>query len=142
MQVKIVRVDKTLPLPEYQTRGSVAFDVYTRVDEVFEPGDLKLLPANLIIEVPEGYALILAARSSLARKLGLRLANGIGVIDQDYSGPNDELGLLLHNFTSRRAAVKRGDRLAQGLIIPIERVSWMEADKLKDESRGGWGSTN
>lgn len=140
MKVKIKRIDQSLPLPQYQTNGSVAFDVGSRVDAVLQPGEVKILPSNLIIEVPAGHVLILSARSSLANK-GLKLANGIGVIDQDFHGREDEIGILLHNFTASPVEVKKGERLAQGLIIPVERVEWDEVDEIKKTSRGGFGST-
>ena len=140
MKVKIKRIDQSLPLPQYQTNGSVAFYVGSRVDAVLQPGEVKILPSNLIIEVPAGHALILSARSSLANK-GLKLANGIGVIDQDFHGREDEIGILLHNFTASPVEVKKGERLAQGLIIPVERVEWDEVDEIKKTSRGGFGST-
>ncbi len=141
MKVKIVRIDKSLPLPEYQTGGAVAFDLYARENTKVVPGELKLIPSNFIIEVPEGYTLILAARSSLARKKGLALANGIGVIDQDYHGPKDEIGILVRNLTDSEVVVEKGERIAQGLILPVERAEWEEADSIKEESRGGFGST-
>lgn len=140
MNIRISRIDPSLPLPEYQTPGSVAFDLYTREDAIIEAKSYKLLPSNLIIEVPEGHVLITASRSSTAKK-GLSLANGIGVIDQDYHGPKDEIGILLYNFTDMPVAVKRGDRLAQGLIVPIAKARWEEVAQIKEESRGGFGST-
>lgn len=140
MQLKITRIEKDLPLPQYQTEGAVAFDIYTRVDAVIGPKEIKILPANLIIEIPSGYFLMLAARSSLHKK-GLMLANGIGVFDQDFHGPKDEYGLILHNFTDAPVAVARGDRLAQGLVVPIEKVLFQEVEQIKNDSRGGVGST-
>src|ERR1051325_9252913 len=95
---KIIRIDKSLPLPEYHTQGSVAFDFYTRIDAIIPPHTLQLLPSNFIIEVPQGHVLLIASRSSLAKK-GLMLGNGIGIIDQDYHGPKDEIGILVYNFT-------------------------------------------
>lgn len=140
MKVKIKRINTSIPLPQYQTEGSVAFDVSSRIDAMIGAGEVKILPSNLIIEVPAGHVLILSARSSLAKK-GLKLANSIGVIDQDYHGPEDEIGILVHNFTGSSVEVKSGDRLAQGLIMPVERVEWEEADEMKKTSRGGFGST-
>ncbi len=68
-------------------------------------------------------------------------ANAIGVIDQDYHGASDEIHLFVYNFTDEPVEVKRGDRLAQALIIPIQKVEFEEVKKIKDESRGGFGST-
>lgn len=140
MRVKIVRIEKDLPLPEYKTQGAVAFDFSTRVDALIAPHACAILPSNLIIEVPAGYALVMPHRSSLHKK-GLSSVNGIGVIDQDYHGSKDEIGILVYNFTDAPVAVKRGDRLAQGLIVPIAKAEWEEVEQIKEESRGGFGST-
>ena len=140
MKIRIKRIDKSLPLPEYQTEGSVGFDIYSREDVVIKPNERLAVPSNLIIEVPSGYALIIAARSSLSKK-GLRLSNGIGVVDQDFHGPKDEFGILLNNFTDAPVSIKRGDRIAQGLIMPIERAECEEVNEIKKDSRGGFGST-
>jgi dUTP pyrophosphatase len=141
MDIKIVRIDKNLPLPEYQTEGAVAFDMYSREDAVVAPGELALLPSNFIIQVPSGYALVVAARSSTAKKKGLVLGNGIGIIDEDYHGPEDEIKILVRNFTDHPVKIERGERLAQGLIVPIEKAIWQEVPAIKDESRGGFGTT-
>jgi dUTP pyrophosphatase len=140
LKVRIIRLDKTLPLPEYHTPGAVAFDFYSGIAKTIEPGSQALLPSNFIIEVPQGYFLMLAARSSLTKK-GLMLHNGIGVIDQDYHGPEDVVKMLLYNFTGAAVTVERGERIAQGLILPVTKAAWEEVDVLKPESRGGFGST-
>lgn len=141
MKVRIIRIEKDLPLPEYKTEGAVAFDIYTREAAVIAPGEMKFLPTNLIIEVPAGHALIIAARSSLGPKKGLRGVNGIGIVDQDFHGPQDELRMLLNNFTSEPVSVERGERLCQGLIVPIAKPEWEEVESIKKDSRGGFGST-
>lgn len=140
MEIKITRIDKSLPLPAYQTEGSVAFDMYSRQDAEIEPGQTRLLPSNLIVEVPAGYALLVAARSSLVKR-GLMKANGVGVIDQDYHGPQDEIGILLYNFTTKPVTVVRGQRIAQGLVVPVERIEWDEVENMTGANRGGFGST-
>jgi len=142
MKIRIVRIEKDLPLPEYQTEGATAFDLYSREEANIAPRELRLLPANLIIEVPEGYVLVLAARSSLAKKKGLVLRNGIGVIDQDYHGPEDEIRIMVYNFTDEPVTVARGERIAQGLILPMARAeSFEEVESIKKQSRGGFGGT-
>lgn len=140
MKVRIKRIDESLPLPEYQTEGSVAFDMYARSDTTIAPGEVKPIPSNLIIEVPKGNMLIVSARSSLAKK-GLMLANGIGIIDQDYHGPQDEIGILVYNFTNKNVEVKKEDRIAQGSIMGIAEAEWEEVEEIKKSSRGGFGST-
>ena len=84
-RIKIKRFDKSLPLPEYKTNGAAAFDFYTREEAVIKPGELAMIPINLAIEIPRGYFLLLAARSS-TYKLGLTMINGIGIIDPDFRG--------------------------------------------------------
>lgn len=85
--------------------------------------------------------LLLAARSSLPRKKGLMVPNGVGVIDQDYRGPDDEIHVQVYNFTDRPVQVERGERLAQGIFVRIAQVAWQEVEKIEADSRGGFGST-
>lgn len=141
MKIRISRVDKDLPLPQYHTEGAVAFDLYARTPETVAPGEIKLIQANFIVEVPAGHALVIASRSSTPKKKGLTLPNSIGVIDQDYHGPADELKILVRNFTDVPTTVERGERIAQALIVPILRVEFEEVDRIKDDSRGGFGTT-
>lgn len=141
MNVRIKRIDTSLPLPEYQTKGAVAFDMYSRIPETLEPGETKLVPTNLIIKTPPGYMLMLAARSSLAKKKGLKMANSIGIIDQDYCGDKDELLLCLHNYSASPVTLEPGERLAQGTFVPIQRAQWQEVESMDHSSRGGFGTT-
>jgi dUTP pyrophosphatase len=140
MRVRISRVDLTLPLPEYATSGAVAFDLYARHAVRVAPGSLARIPTNLIVQVPDGYALVLALRSSTPSRKGLLKPNGVGIIDQDFHGPDDELQLQVYNFTSEPVTVDRGERIGQGLLIPIDRVEWDEGDP-EGPSRGGFGAT-
>lgn len=142
MNITIKRIDKTLPLPKYETKGSVAFDLYARVDMTLHPFNPTIIPTNFIIQVPEDYALILASRSSTPLKKGLMLANSIGVIDQDYCGEKDEIGLQMLNFTQQDVEIKKGDRIGQALIVPIARIDQFdEVEEMDKNSRGGFGST-
>ena len=143
MQLKIKRIDKTLPLPEYQTKGAVAFDLYARVETTIPPFKPTLIPLNIIVKVPSGYFFMLASRSSTPMKKGLMVSNGIGVIDQDYSGDTDEVMLLALNFTKKNVKVEKGERIAQGLLIKIAQVKkFVEVKKMDKKSRGGFGTTN
>ncbi len=96
---------------------------------------------GLVIEVPAGYFLGIFARSSTPLKRGLLVANGVGVLDPDYSGPTDEVLIQVLNFTAAPVHVARGDRLAQGIVLPAPRVEWEEVDALGEVARGGFGST-
>ena len=140
MKIKIVRIDKTLPLPEYKSAGAAAFDVYAREETVIPAKATGVVPTNLILGTPEGYFMLFASRSGSFKK-GFTLANGTGILDSDFRGPNDEVQLPLYNFTDKDITIIRGERFAQALIIPIEKAEWEEVDLIGENSRGRFGST-
>jgi dUTP pyrophosphatase len=140
MKVNITRIDSNLPLPEYASPGACAFDLYSRETTVIEPNQIALLPSNLIIQVPAGYVLALAPRSSLARKKSLVMPNSIGIIDQDFSGEKDEVMIQVQNIGKDAVTVDRGERVAQGLLLQIGIAQWEETTATS-KSRGGFGST-
>ncbi len=142
MKIKIKRIDKDLPLPCYETGGSVGFDILARTDVTVEPGRVALVPGNIIVQVPEGYMLTVAARSSTPIKRGLLTPHGIGIIDRDYCGPEDEIKIQVYNFTKEPVKIKRGDRIAQGLFVRVDKFEWNEVDDTGVKSRGGFGSTD
>ncbi|MBM3227995.1 dUTP diphosphatase [Candidatus Peribacteria bacterium] len=141
MHVSIQRVDPSLPLPEYHTAGAVGFDLVTRETTVIAPGSIGLVPGNVIVKVPEGYALLILPRSSLPRKKGLVCPHSLGVIDGDYHGPKDEIFVQVKNVSDQPVTVERGERIAQGLFVKVETAQWVEVDEHDAESRGGFGST-
>ncbi|HEY4032538.1 MAG TPA: dUTP diphosphatase [Ktedonobacteraceae bacterium] len=140
LSVNIKRVDTVLPLPAYATAGSVGFDLICRVDTEVAPGRLARIPGNVIVETPPGYMLLLTMRSSTAKRKGLLIPNGVGVIDQDYCGEGDELMVSVYNFRDEVVTVLRGERIAQGIFVPIARVTWNEVEQV-GYGRGGFGST-
>lgn len=142
MHVRITRLRDAVPLPDYQTVGSAGFDMAAAEDVTIEPGEVKLVPTGLVIEVPLGMFLGVFARSSTPIKRGLIVANGVGVVDSDYCGPADEVKIQVLNFTDRAVTVKAGDRIAQGIILPATRVIWHEGEVGTVASRGGFGSTD
>ena len=141
MKIQIIRIDKDLPLPKYESDGAVGFDLLTREDTVIEAKNVGLVPSNLIVKIPDGYMLVLASRSSTPRKKGLSMPHGIGIIDQDYHGPHDELLVQVYNFTDQPVTITRGDRIAQGVFVRIDRFQFEEVEIIKEESRGGFGAT-
>jgi dUTP pyrophosphatase len=141
MHVSIQRIDSTLPLPPYASNGAVGFDIVTRETTIIEPGTITLVPGNVIVKVPEGYALLIVPRSSMPRKKGLIMPHSIGVIDQDYHGENDELLVQVKNFTNEPVTVERGERIAQGVFVKVEQAEWHEVTSHGAETRGGFGST-
>ena len=108
----------------------------------FAPGEVALIPTNAIVKVPEGHVLLVALRSSTPRRKGLLCPNGVGVIDQDYCGPEDEIQVQVLNFSPGPVTVERGERIAQGLLMPVVCCLWDETGGQAGTSRGGFGSTN
>lgn len=142
MKVQIKRIDLSLPLPEYHTDGSVGFDLLARETVTIPPRGLGLVPNNVIVKIPEGYMLLLASRSSTPKKRGLTLANGVGIIDQDYCGEEDELKTLFYNMTDTPVVVERGERLSQCIFVRVDQAQWEEISQIDETSRGGFGTTD
>ncbi len=140
LQVTIKRIDTDLPLPIYATAGSVGFDLLCREETEIEPRTVELIPSNVIVRIPAGYMLMLTLRSSTPLRKGLLIPNGVGIIDQDYCGEGDELKIQVFNFRDEAVTVTRGERIAQGIFIPIMHVRWNEVDAM-GQGRGGFGST-
>lgn len=140
LEVTIKRIDTSLPLPTYATAGSVAFDLLCREDTEIDPRTLGLVPANVIVQTPPGYMLLVSLRSSTPRRKGLLIPHGVGIIDQDYCGDGDEIMLQVYNFLDEAVTVQRGERIAQGIFVPIMQVNWNEVDEV-GKGRGGFGST-
>jgi dUTP pyrophosphatase len=141
MRLGIVRLNPSVPLPAYSSAGAAGFDLAAAEDIDIPPHEIRLVGTGLVIKVPDGHFLAVVARSSTPLKRGLMVANGVGVIDSDYCGPADEVKIQVFNLTGDVVSVKRGDRLAQGLVLAAPRVEWEEATALASESRGGFGST-
>lgn len=141
MNLQIKLIDTSLPLPQYHTPGSVAFDLYSRTRVVVKSFSPTIIPLNVIVKIPKGYFLLLACRSSLPLKKKLIVANGIGVIDQDYHGSKDEVGLQVLNFSKKAVWIEKGERIAQAILVKIAKVEIKQIIKAHKKSRGGFGST-
>jgi dUTP pyrophosphatase len=141
MRLKIRRLDSTVALPAYGTDESAGFDLAAAHDIVVPARQIVLVRTGLVIEVPTGHFLGIFARSSTPLKRGLVVSNGVGVIDPDYSGPNDEVMIQVLNVTDGPVEVRRGDRLAQGIVLPAPRVTWQEVTEIRAATRGGFGAT-
>lgn len=141
MKVRIKRFDKTLPLPEYKTSGAAAMDLYSRIDAIIQPQETVVLPTNIAMETPEGYVAFVLPRSGVSLKTPLRVANAPGTVDSDFRGDADEIGVIMQNTGDRPITIKRGERIAQLAIIPVEKVLWDEVDSLENKNRGGFGTT-
>jgi dUTP pyrophosphatase len=140
--MKVKRIDKSLPLPKYATKGSVGLDTYVREERVVLPYSWETIPLNLVIQAPEDAFIGVLPRSSTFKKTGLLLANSLGVVDRDYCGPEDEILALVYNTTDKKVYVHQGDRLFQLLVINCETPEIEEVNgDLQDYSRNGFGST-
>ncbi len=129
-------------VPKYQTAGAVGFDIASLADIKIKPREFALIPSGLVIKIPEGYLLGIVPRSSTPRKTGLIIPHGMGVIDNDYCGPEDEISVQLYNISSKTVMIKAGDRIAQGLFLRVAKAKFIKQKKqFKQSSRGGFGST-
>jgi dUTP pyrophosphatase len=141
MNVHIHKLQPDVEIPHYQTSGSIGFDLAAAEKVVIAPKEIAMIPTGLVIETPPGFALILASRSSAPKKFGITPPHGIGVIDQDYSGAEDEIRILVRNFTDAEVVIEKGTRIAQGVFVKAEQAEFVEDDFSNRESRGGFGST-
>jgi dUTP pyrophosphatase len=141
MKVVIKRVDPSLPVPKYETAGACCFDLLMREKITIPAHNVALLPTNIIMEVPEGYVLFITPRSSTPKKKGLLIPHGIGIIDQDFCGPKDEILFQVLNYTDTEVVVEKGERLAQGCLLPVAKALFVESETISSKTRGGIGST-
>lgn len=138
--VKVKRFDKSVPMPEFKTTGAAAFDLAARETVTIKSKQIGYISLNVAIEVPEDCFIILAARSS-THKMGLMPGNGIGIMDSDYCGDNDEYHFCVYNFADADVVVEKGMRVAQCVVLKKTEVELVEVDNLGNPDRGGFGTT-
>ena len=140
VRVKLLRPGAKLPT--YGSDGAAGADLYACLSESVEimPGKSVFVPTGVSMEIPEGFAGLIYARSGLACKRGLAPANKVGVIDSDYRG---EFIVVLHNHGDEPQIIQHGERIAQLLITPVVTPSFQTVQSLDDTERasGGFGST-
>ena len=140
LRVKALRANAALPA--YGSDFAAGADLCACIEEpwAFQPGETRLVPTGLAVEVPMGYAGLIYARSGLAAKRGLAPANKVGVVDADYRG---EVMVALHNHSGMAQEIAPGERIAQFVVTPFLRVDYEWAEALEDTVRGagGFGST-
>ncbi len=141
IQVKIINTSNN-PTPAYATEGSAGLDVRASLDKALElkPLQRMLVPTGLFVELPVGYEAQVRPRSGLAVKQGITCLNSPGTIDADYRG---EIKILLINLSSEIQIIEPGDRIAQMIVAPVEKIHWKEVEILSEtiRSAGGFGST-
>jgi dUTP pyrophosphatase len=129
-----------LPLPAYATEGAAGMDVVAAEDVDLAPAQRHAVATGLALAIPHGYEIQVRPRSGLALKHGISAPNAPGTIDSDYRG---ELKIILINHGQESFAIRRGDRIAQLVLAPVTRGTWLEVDDLGETARGegGFGST-
>ena len=142
VKVNFKKLNENATAPTYGTEFSAGADLYAceNGEVTIEAGESKLIHTGLSLEIPEGYAGLIYARSGIATKRGLAPANKVGVIDADYRG---EIMVCLHNHSNSTQIIADKERIAQLVITPFLKVEYTEADELSDTVRGegGFGST-
>lgn len=140
--ISVKKLDKRAVLPKYGSEYAAGADLYAVTDGeiLFEPNETKLIHTGLAMEIPEGFAGLVYARSGLASKRGLAPANKVGVIDADYRG---EVMVALHNHSNEVQRIECGERIAQLVVAPFLKAEFEETDELSETVRGagGFGST-
>ena len=141
-KIAVKKLDERAVLPAYGSEFAAGADLYAVLDEdtVILPNQTKLIKTGLAMEIPEGYAGFIYARSGLASKRGLAPANKVGVVDADYRG---EVMVALHNHSDIPQTVVSGERIAQLVVAPFLKVEFTLCEELSETVRGegGFGST-
>lgn len=140
--VPVKKLHSAAKLPTYGTSYAAGADLYACLDEpmTVAPGQTVLVPTGLAMEIPEGFAGLVYARSGLATKQGLAPANKVGVIDSDYRG---EILICIFNHSDTPRVISHGDRIAQMILTPYLTGLFTEVEALSATDRGvqGFGST-
>ena len=141
-RIAVKKLDERAVLPTYGSEFAAGADLYAVLDEELTilPGETKLVKTGIAMEIPEGYAGLIYARSGLAAKRGLAPANKVGVVDADYRG---EVMVALHNHSTMPQTIAPMERIAQLVVAPFLKAEFVQADELEATVRGegGFGST-
>ena len=141
LQLKLLdaRFGNEWPLPAYATEHSAGLDLRAALDAPLElaPGDAALVPSGLSIHIADpGLCALVLPRSGLGHRHGIVMGNGTGLIDADYQGP---LLISTWNRGTEAFTIAPGDRIAQLLLLPIQRVALQVVDTFEHSSRGAGG---
>jgi dUTP diphosphatase len=140
MKIPVLPTDAMFHLPEFAHPGDAGADLTAAESLTLEPGARALVGTGLSLAIPDGYAGLVMPRSGLAIRSGVTVINAPGLIDAGYRG---EVKVALINHSDTACTIERGDRIAQLVIVGIERPSYVEVDVLDDTDRaaGGFGSS-
>jgi len=144
VQIAVTRTPEGegLPLPAYATPDAAGMDLHAAVesDVTLQPGERALISTGLRIALPPGYEAQVRPRSGLALRHGISMVNAPGTLDSDFRGT---VGVLLINLGQEPFTIRRGDRIAQMIVAPVVRATWVEVAELPPSERGegGFGHT-
>lgn len=142
MKINVKKLKEHARLPFVGSEFAAGADLCACIVETLAiaPGETYLVPTGLAMEIPEGYAGLIYARSGLASKKGLAPANKVGVVDADYRG---EIMVALHNHSGKTQTIEPGERVAQLVVTPFLKAEYVETEELSETVRGtkGFGST-
>ena len=142
LTLKIKKLSNFVSMPEYKTQGASAMDLVAAIkdDIIIPPGEIKMIPTGIAIELPRNTEAQVRSRSGLAIKSGITVVNGIGTIDEDYRG---EICVGLINLSKKDFTIHAGDRIAQMAIMEVLKPSVEVSSDLSETKRaaGGFGST-
>ena len=141
VRIKIKRLDPEIPLPANAHPGDAGIDLTSADDVTLKPGERALVPTGIAIAIPDGHAAYVLPRSGLAIRKGLGIVNAPGLIDSGYRG---QVQVVAVNFDLHDPIdIKRGDRIAQMVILPAPKLIIEEVGELPESDRGtgGFGST-
>lgn len=143
LEVKVLKGNDDLPLPEYMTKGASGLDLRAAVENTtsLQPGSIIFIPTGIAVKIPFGHEAQIRPRSGLALKHGVTILNSPGTVDSDYRG---EIGVILCNFGGKPFEINRGDRIAQMVISKIEKVKIESVGYIENSERGpgGFGHTD
>lgn len=127
-------------IPYYSRHGDAGMDLFAVEDYTIKPGERKLIPTGLKVEVPHGYEMQVRPKSGLALNSGITVLNTPGTVDSGYRG---EVGVILFNVSDKSFEIKQGQKIAQAVFTKFEIVELEEASELSvsDRGSGGFGST-
>ena len=141
MIIKLKKIDKMLSIPKQAHDGDAGHDLISAIDTTILPGERKLIPTGIALQIPDGYGGFVQPRSGLAIKHGISLVNTPGLIDSSYRG---EIKVIMINLDkSESFSINRGDKIAQLVIQKVADCQFEEVDELSVTERGssGFGST-
>ena len=142
VKVLVKKLDPKVQLPSYKTKGSSGMDLTAFIKDPIKisPNTSALIPTGISVAIPDNLEIQIRPRSGLAAKLNIGVLNTPGTIDSDYRG---EVKIILFNHGNKEFVVKKNDRIAQMVLLPILKVDFEEVDNLPDTVRGtgGFGST-